>query len=63
MIERRRFMAKAGGVVAGGAATALVPAPAVIAQPRIQWRMPTTWAKQLDNLRAPPTGWPRWSRR
>ena len=48
MSQRRRFIATAGGVVAAVAATALVDAPAVIAQPKVQWRMSTAWPKQLD---------------
>jgi TRAP-type mannitol/chloroaromatic compound transport system substrate-binding protein len=48
MSGRRRFIAKAGELVAAAAATALVDAPAVIAQPKIQWRMSTAWPKQLD---------------
>jgi TRAP-type mannitol/chloroaromatic compound transport system substrate-binding protein len=47
MTERRRFIAAAGGVVAA-AATAIVEAPNVIAQPKIQWRMSTTWTQALD---------------
>jgi TRAP-type mannitol/chloroaromatic compound transport system substrate-binding protein len=43
MIERRRFIAKASGVVAAVATTAIVDAPNVIAQPKIQWRMPTAY--------------------
>ena len=48
MSQRRRFIATAGGVVAAVAATALVDVPAVIAQPKVQWRMSTAWPKQLD---------------
>ena len=47
-IERRRFMVKAGGVLAVGAAVA--QAPNVIAQPKFQWRMSTTWPPVLDVL-------------
>ena len=47
MTGRRRFIATAGGAIAG---TALVGAPNVIAQPRIQWRLSTAWPPQLDNL-------------
>jgi TRAP-type mannitol/chloroaromatic compound transport system substrate-binding protein len=50
MTERRRFIATAGGMMATVAAAAVVDAPHVIAQPKVQWRMPTTWPKQLDNL-------------
>ncbi len=49
MTERRRFIVKAGGVMAAAAATAaLVDAPHVIAQPKVQWRMSTAWARSLD---------------
>jgi len=48
--ERRRFIAKAGGVVAAAATAALADAPRVIAQPKIQWRMSTTWTPALDML-------------
>ena len=48
--ERRRFIATAGGVVAAAAAGAIVDAPNVIAQPKVQWRMSTTWTKGLDHL-------------
>jgi len=48
--ERRRFIATASGVVAAAAATAVVDAPVVIAQPKIQWRMSTAWPPQLDML-------------
>jgi TRAP-type mannitol/chloroaromatic compound transport system substrate-binding protein len=49
-MQSRRFFVKAGGalVVAGAAAT--VNAPNVIAQPRVQWRMPTLWPPSLDVL-------------
>ena len=48
MTERRRFIATAGGLMAAAAAAAIVDAPNVIAQPKIQWRMPTTVAPVLD---------------
>ena len=50
MTERRRFITKASGVMAAMAATAMVDAPYVIAEPKVQWRLSTTWPKQLDNL-------------
>jgi TRAP-type mannitol/chloroaromatic compound transport system substrate-binding protein len=50
MSQRRRFIAGAGGVVAAVAAGAIVDAPSVIAQPRIQWRLSTAWPPQLDML-------------
>jgi len=51
-MERRRFIVKAGGVLAAaGTATAtIVHAPNVIAQPKIQWRMSTAWPPALDVL-------------
>src|SRR5215475_10851781 len=42
MTERRRFIVKAGGLVAAAAVT-VVEAPNVIAQPKIQWRLSTAW--------------------
>ena len=50
MTERRRFIATAGGVVAAAAVGAIVDAPNVIAQPKVQWRMSTTWTPALDVL-------------
>ena len=47
MTERRRFIATAGGVVVAATA-AIVEAPHVIAQPKIQWRMSTAWTAALD---------------
>jgi TRAP-type mannitol/chloroaromatic compound transport system substrate-binding protein len=47
--ERRKFIAKAGAIVAATAA-AIVDAPNVIAQPKVQWRMSTTWTPALDHL-------------
>jgi TRAP-type mannitol/chloroaromatic compound transport system substrate-binding protein len=49
MIERRTFLATAGGAAAL-ATTTMVDAPNVIAQPKVQWRMSTTWPPQLDML-------------
>jgi TRAP-type mannitol/chloroaromatic compound transport system substrate-binding protein len=48
-MERRTFLMKAGVVAAAGAAT-LADAPNVIAQPKIRWRMPTSWPPALDVL-------------
>src|SRR5262249_48134632 len=50
MTERRRFIATASGVVAAAAAAAVVDAPYVIAPPKVQWRMSTTWTPALDML-------------
>jgi len=49
MTERRRFIVKASGVVAAVGA-AVTHAPNVIAQPKVQWRMATTWTPALDHL-------------
>lgn len=46
--DRRRFIVKAGGVMA--AVTATSGAPAVIAQPKIQWRLSTAFPPALDVL-------------
>ena len=48
-MERRRFIAKATGAAAV-AASVIADAPAVIAQPKIQWRMSTAWTPALDML-------------
>jgi TRAP-type mannitol/chloroaromatic compound transport system substrate-binding protein len=48
MTERRRFLATASGAVAVVAASAIVDAPNVIAQPKVQWRMSTAWTPALD---------------
>jgi TRAP-type mannitol/chloroaromatic compound transport system substrate-binding protein len=50
MTERRRFLVNAGGAIATVAAAVIVDAPNVIAQPKVQWRMSTTWTKSLDHL-------------
>jgi len=50
MTERRKFLATAGGAVAAAGAAAIVDAPNVIAQPKVQWRMSTTWSPALDML-------------
>jgi TRAP-type mannitol/chloroaromatic compound transport system substrate-binding protein len=49
-MERRRFIVKAGGVLAAAGVTAVVDAPHVIAQPKYQWRMATSWTPALDVL-------------
>jgi TRAP-type mannitol/chloroaromatic compound transport system substrate-binding protein len=49
-MERRRFIVKAGGTLVAAGAAAVVDAPNVIAQPKVQWRMSTTWAPALDVL-------------
>jgi TRAP-type mannitol/chloroaromatic compound transport system substrate-binding protein len=50
MTERRRFLVKASGAVAAVAAATVIDAPNVIAQPKVQWRMSTTWTPALDVL-------------
>jgi TRAP-type mannitol/chloroaromatic compound transport system substrate-binding protein len=49
-MQRRRFLVKAGGVLVAAGATAAVDAPNVIAQPKFQWRMATSWTPALDVL-------------
>jgi len=46
-MERRKFIGTAGAALAAGTA-GLVHAPFVIAQPKIRWRMPTTWTPALN---------------
>src|SRR5882724_7503380 len=48
MTERRRFIATASGAIAAVAAAAIVDAPNVIAQPKVQWRMSSAWTPALD---------------
>jgi TRAP-type mannitol/chloroaromatic compound transport system substrate-binding protein len=48
MTERRRFLAKASGAMAAVAAATITDAPHVIAQPKVQWRMPTAVPSALD---------------
>ena len=50
MTERRRFIVNACGAMAAAAAAAIVDAPNVIAQPKVQWRMSTAWTPALDHL-------------
>ena len=50
MTERRRFLVTASGALVAGAAVPLVDAPHVSAQPKVQWRMSTTWTPALDML-------------
>ncbi len=49
-MRRRRFILKAGGALAVAGAAAVIEAPHVIAQPKIQWRLSTTWTPALDVL-------------
>ena len=46
--ERRRFIVKAGGALAAVTAAAIVDAPNVIAQPKVQWRMSTAFTAVFD---------------
>jgi TRAP-type mannitol/chloroaromatic compound transport system substrate-binding protein len=48
MTERRRFIATAGGALAAAAAGAIIDAPNVIAQPKVQWRMSTAFTAVFD---------------
>ena len=41
MTKRRSFIATAGKLVATAGAAAIVDAPYVIAQPKVQWRIST----------------------
>ena len=50
MEGRRRFILKGATLVAAGAAAAVVDAPNVIAQPKFQWRMSTSWTPAIDVL-------------
>ena len=45
-MKRRKFITAAGAVAAG--ATAILHAPAVIAQQKYRWRLPTTWTPALN---------------
>ena len=47
-MQRRRFIVKAGGVLAAAGAAAVVDAPKVVAQPKFQWRMSTAFPAALD---------------
>jgi TRAP-type mannitol/chloroaromatic compound transport system substrate-binding protein len=50
MNDRRRFLAASGGALAAVATAAGANAPHVIAQPKVQWRMSTSWTPALDVL-------------
>src|SRR5262245_15275791 len=50
MNDRRRFLAKASGSIAAAATSMSIDAAHVIAQPKVQWRMSTTWTPALDVL-------------
>jgi TRAP-type mannitol/chloroaromatic compound transport system substrate-binding protein len=61
--DRRRFLANASGVMAAVAATNLIGAPNVIAQPQIRWRMSTAYPPALDRQQEAVQRWRRPSRR
>lgn len=48
-MERRKFLLTAGGALAAAGVT-VVDVPHVIARPKYQWRMVTTWTHSLDVL-------------
>jgi len=48
--ERRRFILGASGALAAVATAAVVDAPNVVAQPRVQWRLSTAYPATLDVL-------------
>ena len=50
LTERRKFLAGAGGAVTAATAVTMIEAPNVIAQPKVQWRMATTWTPVMDLL-------------
>jgi TRAP-type mannitol/chloroaromatic compound transport system substrate-binding protein len=47
---RRRFVVGSSGLVAALAGAASIDTPNVIAQPKVMWRMSTTWTPKLDML-------------
>ena len=49
-MSRRRFLVNAAGTLVAAGAAATVNAPSVIAQPKVQWRMPTMWTPANDVL-------------
>ncbi len=49
-MERRRFIVRAGGTLAAAGVAGVVDAPNIIAQPKIQWRMSTSYTAALDVL-------------
>src|SRR5262245_13596935 len=50
MTERRRFIVTASGALVTAGAAAVVNAPNVVAQPKIQWRLSTAYPPVLDQL-------------
>jgi TRAP-type mannitol/chloroaromatic compound transport system substrate-binding protein len=49
-MSRRRFLVQTGGMLVAAGAAAALDAPNVIAQPKVQWRMPTMWTPANDVL-------------
>jgi TRAP-type mannitol/chloroaromatic compound transport system substrate-binding protein len=47
---RRRFIARASGIVAAAAVSTIPDAPSVIAQAKVQWRLSTAYPAMLDVL-------------
>src|SRR5262245_56156108 len=50
MTGRRHFLTKASGAAMAVTAATIIDAPNVIAQPKVQWRMSTTWTPAHDVL-------------
>src|SRR5262244_2547349 len=50
MIKRRSFVLGAGGALGAAATTTITSARQVIAQPKVKWRLSTTWTPALDML-------------
>ena len=50
MTGRRRYLSKASAAATAVAATTIIEAPSVIAQPKIQWRLSTAYPAALDQL-------------
>ena len=48
--DRRSFLTKASTAMLAAATAVATDAPSVIAQPKAQWRMSTTWTPALDHL-------------
>ncbi|MBI1725935.1 MAG: ABC transporter substrate-binding protein, partial [Candidatus Rokubacteria bacterium] len=49
-MDRRKFLGKAGATLAASAAVTLTKAPNVIAQPKFQWRLVTSWPPSFEIL-------------
>ena len=55
-VRRRRYIVKAGGTLLAAGAAAVVDAPHVFAQPKVQWRMSTGWTAALDVIQGAAPG-------